>query len=93
MAMRGADDRIADASSSRRGTPRQVLRVLLLGGAVAAVFGSGPIVAWSKNLPDGPMSERLQVVAVRWNQAVSRFGAAWPYERLHGLVRGVRPDN
>jgi hypothetical protein len=92
MAMKGADDRIADASSSRRGTPLQVLRALLLGCAVAAVFGSGPMVAWSKDLPDGPLTERLQDAAVRWAQAVSRFDAAWPYEWLHGLVRGVRAE-
>jgi hypothetical protein len=90
--MHGADDRIADASSSRRGTPLQVLRALLLGCAVAAVFGSGPIVAWSKDLPDGAMTERLQDAAVRWDHAVSRIGAARPYEWMHGLVRGVRPD-
>jgi hypothetical protein len=88
--MHGADDRIADASSSRRGTPLQVLRALLLGCAVAAVFGSSPIVAWSKDLPDGAMTERLQAAAVRWDQAVSRIGAARPYAWLHGLVRGVR---
>jgi hypothetical protein len=90
--MHGADDRIADASSSRRGTPLQVLRALLLGCAVAAVFGSGPIVGWTKDLPDGPMSERLQDAAVRWDQAVSRIGAARPYAWLHGLVRGMRTD-
>ena len=91
--MKGADDRIANASSSRRGTPIQVLRALLLGCAVAAVFGSGPIVAWAKDLPDNPMTERLVDVAARWDQAVSRIGADRPYDWLHGLVRGFRSED
>jgi hypothetical protein len=93
MTTQGADDRIADATSSRYGTPAQGLRVLLLGCAVAAVFGSAPIAGWTRDLPDGPIAGWVQDAAARWDQAVSRFGADRPYAWLHGLVREVRPND
>ena len=92
MNMPGADDRIVEASSSRRGSPGQVLRALLVGCAVGLVFGSGPLVGWTKDLPDGPIAEQVQDAAVRWDEAVSLIGANRPYEWLHGFVRGMRTE-
>jgi hypothetical protein len=93
MAMPGADNRIVDASSSRRGTPGQVLRALLVGCAVGLVFGSGPLVGWTKDLSDGPIAERVQGAAVRWDHMVSLIGANQPYAWLHGFVRGMRTED
>ena len=92
MNMPGADDRIVEASSSRRGSYGQVLRALLVGCAVGLLFGSGPLVGWAKDLPDGSVAERVQDAAVWWDQAVSRVGADRPYAWLHGLVRGMRAE-
>jgi hypothetical protein len=93
MTMQGADDRIIQSSSSRSGGPVHVLCGLLIGCAVAAVLGSGPIAGWSKTLPDGPVAEQVQQAAAGWDQAMSGFGLARPYEWLHGLVRGARTED
>jgi hypothetical protein len=90
MTIPGADDRILDAGNSRRGSPVQVLCALLLACVVAGVFASGPIAGWARDLPDGPITEHVQDATVWWDQSVSRFGAARPYDWLHKLVRGVR---
>jgi hypothetical protein len=90
MAMPGSDNRIIDAGNSRRGSPAQVLRALLLGCAVAGVFASGPIAGWARDLPDSPIAEHIQDATVWWDQTVSRFGADRPYDWLHRLVRGAR---
>ena len=51
MAGSGTDDRIIEAAPGR-GAAMQVLRVVLIGCAVAAVFGSAPMLAWTQALPD-----------------------------------------
>jgi hypothetical protein len=90
MASSGADTRILDAGNSRRGTPKQVFVALLLGCAVAVMFGSAPLVGWTKDLPDGAVTSQVQDAAVAWDRTLSRFGADRPYAWLHGMVRRMR---
>jgi hypothetical protein len=89
----GADQRIADAVSSRYGTPVQVLRLLLVASLVAAVFGSAPIAAWARMLPDSPVSVWLQGVSGRWDRSVARLGLGQPYTWLHDFVHDIRPGD
>ncbi|HEX3575653.1 MAG TPA: hypothetical protein VHU42_13710 [Rhodopila sp.] len=93
MPIPGADQRIADAISSRYGTPVQVLRLLLVASLIASVVGSAPIAAWARMLPDSPVSEWLQVVSGRWDRSLARLGLGQPYRWLHEFVREIRPHD
>jgi hypothetical protein len=83
----GGDDRIVAASSTRRGTPAQVLRAVLIGVILAAVFGSGPLLHWTEMLPDGRLAVALHDAAAWWNGMLSTLGIARPYEWLRRLTR------
>ncbi len=87
MAASGTDPRII-AAAPGRGTAVQVLRVVLIGCAVAAVFGSAPLLAWTEALPDGPVVSVVHTTAERWNDAMTRVGATEPREWLRGTLRG-----
>jgi hypothetical protein len=87
MAGSGADDRIIEAAPGC-GTPVLVLRVVLLGCVVAAVFGSAPLLAWTEALPDSPVTAIVQDAATRWNDAMTRIGATEPRAWLRAEIRG-----
>ncbi len=78
----GADDRIIE--TGRRTTPAAVLGVLAAACAVAAVFGSAPLLAWANALPDGQAARLLGAAALAWHNAMSAAGAT----RLHDMLRG-----
>jgi hypothetical protein len=86
MSLSGTDPRILDAAPGR-GTAVQVLRAVLLGCVVAAVFGSAPLLGWTEALPDGPVASVVHAIAERWNDAMTRVGATEPRERLRGTLR------
>jgi uncharacterized membrane protein len=81
------DNRIVAAANSRRGTPAQVLRAVLIGFVVAAIFAPGAALHWAETLPDGPVATALSDVAARWNEALSAADASEPREWLHHAVR------
>jgi hypothetical protein len=86
MATSGTDDRIIEAPPGR-GTATQVLRMTLLGCAVAAVFGSAPLLGWTQALPDGPVVAVVQDIATRWDDAMTRVGATEPRIWLRSGIR------
>jgi hypothetical protein len=85
--MLGADPRILQAAT--RTSPSRVLRVLLLACALAAVFGSAPLLAWTASLPDGQAARLLHDAAMAWNSAMSAAGATRPYGWVRSLVRAT----
>lgn len=83
----GADGRIVAAASSRRGTPAQVLRAVLIGLVVAAIFAPGAALRWTETLPDGPIATALGGAAAQWEEALSAAGASGPREWLRHAAR------
>jgi len=65
----------------------QVLRVVLIGCAIAAVLGSVPLLGWTEALPDGPVVAVVQDAATRWNDAMTRIGATQPRTWLRAEIR------
>ncbi len=85
--MLGADPRIIQATA--RTSPSRVLRVLLLACALASLFTSTPLLAWTEALPDGPAERLLHGAALAWNNAMSAAGATRPYAWVRSVVRGL----
>jgi hypothetical protein len=84
----GTDERVI-AAPAGRGTASQVLRVVLLGCTVAAVFGSAPLLGWTEALPDNGLTAALHDAATRWNDAMASIGATAPRDRLRAGLRAV----
>lgn len=81
----GADDRIIE--TPRRTTPARVLGVLLAACALAAIFGSAPLLAWADSLPDGSAARLLHDAASAWNSAMSAIGATRLHDQLRAFMR------
>ncbi len=81
------DSRILAASTSRLGTPAQVLRAVLIGCAAAALFGSQPMQRWTEKLDDSQLATSLQQAATDWNDALATVGASRPYKSIRAAVR------
>lgn len=84
-----ADNRIIGAPGTGRDAPAGVLRTLLIGLACAAVFGSAPLLNWTKALADGQLSGAAQDAAGWWNDAMSLCHADRPYAWLRGVIRAA----
>jgi len=81
----GADDRIIE--TTRRVTPARVLGVLAAACALAAIFGSSPLLAWANALPDSQAAGLLQAAALSWNTAMSAMGATRLHDWLRAFIR------
>jgi hypothetical protein len=81
----GADDRIIE--TTRRVTPARVLGVLAAACALAAIFGSSPLLAWTESLPDGQAARLLHDAVVAWNNAMSVVGATRLHDWLRAFIR------
>ncbi len=90
--LKGADDRIVEAGqgtvAGTVATPLVVLRMLLLGGVLAAMLGAGPLSSWAEGFDAGTGPGAFAVEAVRrWYGAMGRLGAAGPYNALHASLK------
>jgi hypothetical protein len=81
----GADDRIIE--TGRRTTPARVLAVLVFACALAAVFGSAPLLAWANALPDGQVGRLLAAAALAWHNDMSAAGVTRLHESLRAFIR------
>lgn len=81
--MKGADPRLIPGPQGL--TPARLVRVLLIGCAMALVFGARPLADWAGRLPPG--WESVQVATAWWADAMARIGLGAPYDALHQLVR------
>jgi hypothetical protein len=72
-----------------RGSPRQVLAVVLLGTLLLAVFASRELSAWLDRMGDGPALAPLQSAAAEWHGAMRRLGLTRPSAALHAAMRRV----
>jgi hypothetical protein len=81
----GADDRIIE--TGRRTTPARVLAVLVFACALAAVFGSAPLLAWANALPDGQAARLLAAAAQVWHNDMSAIGVTRLHESLRAFIR------
>jgi hypothetical protein len=82
----GADRRIV----AGRSTPAGVLRAVLIGVAVAAIFAPAAALHWTETLPEGRVASILTVVAGDWDDALSAAGASGPYAWLRHAVRAFQ---
>jgi hypothetical protein len=83
--MRGADDRITEIRTAA--PPGRRLGALLIGCLCAALLGSEPLLAWSRNLPDGEIARAVQPAAEAWQGAMEAIGFTRPYRALRAAIR------
>ena len=75
-------DRPADAA---RCSPGMVVRLLMAGLLIAALFGSTPLNGWAQRLPPSAIADRILSAAGAWDNAMTALGTA----QWHGRIRSV----
>jgi hypothetical protein len=80
-------DAIPLALRRQGASPLQVLAIAFIGILVLALFASRDLPSWVGGLGDGPLIERAQPLATKWDDAMASIGLTRPHEALRGLVR------
>ena len=80
-------DAIPFALRRQGASPRQVLAITFIGILVLALFASRDLPSWVGGLGDGPLIERAQPLATKWDDAMASLGLTRPHESLRDLVR------
>ena len=75
-------DRPTDAA---RCTPGTVVRLMVTGLLVAALFGSTPLNGWAQRLAPSAIADRIQSATEAWDHAMVALGTA----QWHGRVRAA----
>ena len=69
---------------------RRLLALVLVAASAGILFGSGPILAWTEQLPPTvPCPTPLQSVAERWNTLAGHLKMTAPYDTVRALERQV----
>lgn len=69
---------------------RRLLAIVLVAATSGIFFGSGPILAWTEQLPPAtPYQTVLQSVAERWNTLAGRLKLTVPYDTVRALEREI----
>ncbi|SRR6266851_1153480 len=71
----------------RGGTPHQVLALTVVGILALALLASRDLPSWTDRLGDGPVAERIQVLAAEWDRAMAAMGLVEPHEALRSAIR------
>ncbi|WP_308721181.1 hypothetical protein [Komagataeibacter xylinus] len=67
---------------------RRLLAIVLVAASAGILFGSGPILAWTEQLPPAmPCQATLQSVAQRWDTLAGRLKMTVPYDTVRALER------
>ncbi|AHI26753.1 hypothetical protein H845_2844 [Komagataeibacter xylinus E25] len=76
---------------SRTPSPtRRLLTIVLVAATGGILFGSGPILAWTEQLPATmPYQTDIQSVADRWNTIAERLKITVPYNTVRALERQI----
>ena len=80
-------DAIPLALRRRGASPRQVLSMTVVGIVVLALFASRDLPSWVRGIGNGPLVERAQALAVKWDDVMESLGLVRPHEALRDLVR------
>ena len=64
---------------------RGLLRLLAVAAGAGLLFGGHPLAAWTRNLPDNPLSAAVRDGAELWSGLGDRVGLNAPYDGLRGL--------
>jgi hypothetical protein len=80
-------DAIPLALRRRGGTPRQVLALTVVGILALALFASRDLPSWTDRLGDGPVAERAEALAAKWDRAMAALGLVEPHEVLRSAIR------
>jgi hypothetical protein len=80
-------DAIPLALRRHGGSPRQVLAITFIGILALALFASRDLPSWVGGLGDGPLIERAQPLATKWDDAMASIGLTRPHEALRDLIR------
>ena len=79
-------DAIPLALRPRGASPRQVLAMTFVGLLVLALFASRDLPSWAGRVGDGPLAERAQALATKWDDAMESLGLVRPHEALRAWV-------
>jgi hypothetical protein len=79
-------DAIPLALRRRGASPRQVLAMTFVGLLVLALFASRDLPSWAGRVGDGPLAERAQALATKWDDAMESLGLVRPHEALRAWV-------
>ncbi|KON63267.1 hypothetical protein KOEU_32410 [Komagataeibacter europaeus] len=78
------------AHSSSPPPARRLLTIVLVAAASGVIFGSGPILAWTEQLPlTMPYQAVLQSAADRWNTIAARLKITMPYDTVRASERQI----
>ncbi|MBE7730664.1 hypothetical protein [Komagataeibacter sp. FXV3] len=78
------------AHSSFPSPTRRLLTIVLVAAASGIIFGSGPILAWTEQLPvTMPYQSTLQSAAERWNTIADRLKMTTPYDMVRNSERQI----
>ena len=89
VALPGADTRIVAAPPRRPRTATSPLKVVIAGGIVAALLGSGPLLAWTESLANPGVLQRAAQV---WQNAMTRIGLTAPDGALRRAIRAFEAE-
>ena len=79
-------DAIPLALRRRGASARQVLAMTVIGLLALALFASRDLPSWAGRVGDGPLAERAQALATKWDDAMESLGLVRPHEALRAWV-------
>ncbi|MBI2243841.1 MAG: hypothetical protein HYU55_07815 [Nocardioides sp.] len=71
-------------------TAHEIAVVLTVATVVLAVIDSQGLLAWARNLPEGPTADTVRLIAYGWHVLMERFGITEIFQTLRGTFRYLR---
>lgn len=71
-------------------TAREIAVVLAVATVVLAVIDSQGLLAWARNLPEGPTADAVRLIAYGWHVLMERFGVTEIFQTLRDSFRYLR---
>jgi len=81
--------RLPPAPSRLAAQSRWLLRLVAVVAGVGLLFGGHPLAAWSRNLPDNPLSGSVRDGAALWSGFGDQVGLNAPYDQLRAFRQRI----